>query len=330
MNSSSTSPGRQHVWLVNLGSPSQPEKSAVKAYLRRFLTDPRVIKNTGWLWKGLLDTVILPLRSGKVAEKYQAIWLPEGAPLAVHTRRLMKKLAQRNPQQQFADAMVYAQPSISDRLANTHWNPGDTLVVIAMYPQYSHTTFGPIKDQIDAWFKQNPHRQQPAIQYVKDYATHPFYIKALADSVRKHWQENGRGQRLLMSFHGLPQEYIDAGDPYAQRCQATAEALARALSLAPAQWQLAWQSQFGPRQWLEPKTDAVLAQWVQEGVESVDVICPGFSTDGLETLEEIDMQYRDVFVQAGGKRFHYIPALNDAPEQVVLYEQLMVEHMPRF
>ncbi len=320
--------GQQRVWLVNLGSPERPEKTAVKRYLKRFLSDPRVIKNTGLLWSVLLNTVILPLRSGKVAEKYRQIWLPEGAPLAVYTRRLTEKLAARHPDHQFDHAMVYGQPSLQQRLAETDWKTGDELLVMAMYPQYSRTTFDPIRDQIDAYFSANPDRPRPAIRYVQDYATHPFYIKALADSVHKHWQQHGRGQKLLLSFHGLPQEYIDAGDPYADRCQATAKALAERLGLTENQWQLAWQSQFGPRQWLEPKTDAVLTDWAKDGVSHVDVLCPGFSTDGLETLEEIDMQYRDTFLQAGGQRFSYIPALNDREAQVLLYEQLVAQNLP--
>jgi len=317
-----------HIWLVNLGSPDKPEKAAVKRYLKRFLSDPRVIKNTGILWKVVLNAIILPLRSGKVAEKYREIWLPEGAPLPVYTRRLMEKLAAHRPNCQWAHAMVYGEPLLQQRLAETDWKAGDKLLVMAMYPQYSGTTFDPIRDQIDAHFAANPQKQRPEIAYVQDYATHPFYIKALADSVRTHWQRHGQGQKLLLSFHGLPQEYIDAGDPYAERCRATAHALAGKLGLAENQWQLAWQSQFGPRQWLEPKTDAVLTRWAREGVSHVDVLCPGFSTDGLETLEEIDMQYRQAFLQAGGKRFAYIPALNDSEGQVLLYEQLLAQNLP--
>ncbi len=331
MTENSHAPGSEakpYVLLVNLGSPAAPEKGAVKKYLKKFLSDPRVIKNSGLLWKMLLNAFILPLRSGKVAEKYRQIWLPEGAPLAVYTEKLTHKLAGRHPDKIIDHAMVYAEPSIQQRLQTRNWQPSDELLVLALYPQYSRTTFDPIRDQVTAFFSRLPVQQRPRIQYVQDYSTHPFYIRALADAVRQHWQEQGRGKKLLMSFHGLPQEYIDAGDPYATHCQATAEKLAQALNLQSDDWQLAWQSQFGPRQWLEPKTDVVLTAWAKQGIDCVDVVCPGFATDGLETLEEINLQYRAVFEQAGGRQLAYIPALNDSLSQVLLMEQLMAEKLP--
>ncbi len=319
--------GKQHVLLVNLGSPRRPEKRAVKAYLYRFLTDSHVIKHNGFLWKLLLNTVVLPLRSKEVAKKYREIWLDEGAPLVVYTRRLTEKLAARQPHRTFDYAMVYDRPFITEALDKRRWKEDDDLLIVAMYPQYSHTTFRPIQDQVRDYFSQRPHLVSPRIQYVQDYSEHPFYIKALADSVKSFWRHFGRGEKLIMSFHGLPQEYIEAGDPYASRCQATAQALAQALNLNDEQWQLSWQSQFGPKQWLEPKTDAVLTDLARNGVRHADVICPGFSTDGLETLEEIDQQYRGVFMQAGGEQMGYIPALNDSSEQVLLYEQLLAERL---
>lgn len=292
------------VLLVNLGTPEAPTPAAVRRYLGEFLADPRVVAIPGLLWKPLLFGLILPLRGPRSAEKYASIWLPEGSPLAVYTERLTQVLQQQLPHLRVQYAMRYGEPSLKAALAHLR-NQGRRVLVLPLYPQYSTTTTASIEDVAKATPRLDWH-------LVQDYSDDATWIAAVAASIRRWRLQHGTGQRLLFSFHGLPQRVADAGDPYPQRCERSAQLIARALGLAPEQWVLTYQSRFGRERWLEPATDSVLRTLAVEGVTQVDVVCPGFAVDCLETLEEVGMQFAHEFAALGGE-LRYIPCLNDDP-----------------
>jgi len=296
--------------LVNLGTPEAPTAAAVRRYLGEFLHDHRVVQLTRWLWCPLLHGVILPLRSPRVARKYAEVWMDEGSPLAVHTRRLAVALQARLPGLRVVHAMRYGQPTLADTVRELQAQGCARVLVLPLYPQYSTTTTASVAD---AMAKISKDATAPPMRMVEQYATDPGVIAALADSVRAHWQQHGRGERLLFSFHGIPQRLVDAGDPYAAQCRATVAALVQALGLAHGESLLTFQSRFGREQWLQPATDATLRALAVAGVKRVDVVCPGFPVDCLETLEEIALQNAGIFRAAGGDTLAYIPCLNDAP-----------------
>ena len=300
----------QAVVLVNLGTPEAPTAAAVRRYLAEFLHDHRVVQMTRWLWCPLLHGLILPLRSPRVARKYAEIWMDEGSPLAVHTRRLAKAVQARLPGAHVVHAMRYGQPAIADSVRALQARGCARVLVLPLYPQYSTTTTASVAD---AMTKVAKDAAAPAMRMVEQYATDPGVIAALADSVRAYWREHGRGERLLFSFHGIPQRLVDAGDPYAAQCRATVAALVQALGLAHGESLLTFQSRFGREQWLQPATNATLQALATAGVKRVDVVCPGFPVDCLETLEEIALQNAGIFRAAGGEALNYIPCLNDAP-----------------
>ncbi len=295
------------VLLVNLGTPEAPTAQAVKRYLGEFLSDPFVVQIPKLLWWPLLYGVILPLRSKRVAKKYAQIWMEGGSPLGVHTRRLAAALQPRLPEVAVAHAMRYGEPALPARLRELRARGVRRVLVLPLYPQYSSTTTGTVAALVEA----TP--SAPAARVVREYATDPGWVAAIADAIRAHWQANGRGERLLFSFHGLPQRLVDAGDPYQAQCEASTAEIVRALGLAPEEYLLAYQSRFGRERWLGPATDDTLRALAAEGVREVDVVCPGFAADCLETLEEIAMENATLFVEAGGSAMRYIPCLNDAP-----------------
>lgn len=296
--------------LVNLGTPEAPTARAVRRFLSEFLHDQRVVQLTRWLWCPLLHGLILPLRGPRVAHKYAEIWMDEGSPLAVHTRRLAAAMQARLPALRVAHAMRYGEPALGETLRELHAGGSQRVLVLPLYPQYSTTTTASVADVLAEVAKD---RAAPRLRMVEQYATEPGVIAALADSVRAHWAAHGRGQRLLVSFHGIPQRLVDAGDPYADQCRATTAALAQALGLRDDQYVQCFQSRFGRETWLQPATDATLRSLAGSGVERVDVLCPGFAVDCLETLEEIKLQNAGIFRAAGGDILSYIPCLNDAP-----------------
>ena len=301
----------QGVLVVNLGTPDAPTAAAVRRYLGEFLSDRRVVQVPRLLWWPLLHGVILPLRSPRVAKKYALVWMDEGSPLAVHTRRLAAAIGERLPGVPVAHAMRYGAPGIADALRELRARGCARVLVLPLYPQYSTTTTASVADVVERIGRDGT--DAPALRMVEQYATDPGVIAALAASVRAHWQARGRGERLLMSFHGIPQRLVDAGDPYSAQCHATAEALAAALGLGHGQWLVTFQSRFGREQWLQPATDATLRALAGAGVGHVDVVCPGFPADCLETLEEIALQNAEIFRADGGQVLSYIPSLNDAP-----------------
>lgn len=314
------------ILLVNLGSPQAPTRREVRRFLREFLLDSRVVELPRPLWWPLLNGLIIPLRAGRVARAYAAIWGSAGSPLRGYTRGLAEKLQDELTGAAVRWAVTYGDPGIARGLHELQAAGAETLLVIPLFPQYSATTTASVYDRIADIVKQT--RNIPDLRLIRDYADHPAYISALADSVRTHWRDQGRGDRLLMSFHGIPQRCADLGDPYPDRCRATAQLLAEALQLDTGQWQIAYQSRFGRQQWLQPYTDQILLQWAREGISRVDVICPAFAADCLETLEEIGEQNAERFRGAGGNSLRLIPCLNDSDRHVAAMRALIGQYLP--
>lgn len=282
---------------MNLGTPSAPTPDAVRAYLAEFLSDPRVVKLPRPIWLPILHGVVLRTRPQKSAEKYAAIWTDEGSPLAVHTRR-QADLLQEELGLPVHHAMRYGEPRIASALNAL---PRDGTVV-PLYPQYAESTTESVADVLPS-----------GLRMVRDFHDHPAYIAALAANVRRHWSNHGRGSMLVMSFHGLPRR---GAEPYERQCRRTGELLARELGLREAEWKLAFQSRFGFAKWLEPYTEPTLVALARSGLERVDVVCPGFVSDCLETLEEIGIAARRRFHDAGGREFYLVSCLNEAPEWI--------------
>lgn len=290
--------------LANLGTPAAPTAPAVAAYLDEFLSDPRVVQLPRWLWRPLLRRVILPRRSPVVAEKYAEIWLPGGSPLAVHTRALAQAVQQRLPDWRVEHAMRYGAPPLADALQRLRMDGVRRVRVLPLYPQYSTTTTASVADAVAA------HGGGMQVELLHDYHADAGWAAAVAASIRAHWNAHGRGERLLLSFHGIPQRLVDRGDPYAAQCEGSARAIADALGIAREEIVLTYQSRFGRERWLQPYTLPTLQQLARDGVCRIDVACPGFAVDCLETLEEIAMQNAEAFQQAGGQALRYIPCLN--------------------
>ena len=290
--------------LVNLGTPAAPTAAAVAAYLDEFLSDPRVVQLPRWLWRPLLRKVILPRRAPVVAEKYAQVWMEGGSPLAVHTGALAGAVPARLPGWRVAHAMRYGAPSLAAALQGLRAEGARAVRVLPLYPQYSTTTTQSVADAIAA------HRGGMAVSMLGDYHRVAGWVAAVADSSRAHRDAHGRGERLLLSFHGLPQRVVDRGDPYAAQCEESTRAIAQALGLGRDEVVLAYQSRFGKGKWLQPDVVGVLQRLAREGVRRVDVACPGFAVDCLETLEEIAMQGSALFRAAGGEALRYIPCLN--------------------
>ncbi|MBU0752116.1 MAG: ferrochelatase [Gammaproteobacteria bacterium] len=302
------------ILLLNLGTPDAATAPAVRRYLAEFLGDRRVVELPRWLWLPILHGIILNTRPAKSAAKYATIWTAEGSPLKVHTERQAKLLrgllgSRGDKDTRVAWAMRYGSPSTAAVLDTLKQQGITRTVVLPLYPQYAGSTTASAYDAIEAWQARNP----GAMEFfnVRSYPDHPGYIAALAMSIRDHWETQGRGDKLVMSFHGIPKRSVDRGDPYADECHRTANALAAALGLAPERWQCTFQSRFGAAEWLQPYTQPTLEQLARDGLKSVDVICPGFPADCLETLEEISMECREAFLHAGGRGFSYIPCLNE-------------------
>ncbi len=313
------------VLLVNLGSPDAPTATHIRRYLREFLGDPRVVNLPRFLWWIILNFIVLPLRPFKAVKSYRKIWTDNGSPLIFLTRKLSEKLNGELESRGIVvkHAMRYGKPSLSDRLNAFHDDGVDRMVVVPLYPQYSSTTTASVFDEVDRVLRR--WRHIPSVSFISDYHDHDAYIMALADSVKTFWQEQGRNELLLMSFHGLPARLTKLGDPYYHQCQTTAKRIAEQLGLTQSQWQLVFQSRFGKAEWLKPYCVDVLQKLPGQGVQRVDIVCPGFAVDCLETLEEIAITNRNVFMQAGGQSYRYIPALNESDQHVHLIRQLLAE-----
>jgi len=304
---------RLGILLVNSGTPQAPEAGAVRAFLRRFLADPRVVELPRPLWLPLLYGVVLPWRPARVARKYRLIWSACGSPLRELTERLRSELASVLAQRMLAPlsvevGMLYSEPDVSQALRRLRDAGAQRLLVLPLFPQYCGATTGAVHDHVAAELRR--WRALPDLQLIADYHDHPGYLEALRESVSAHWDAHGRTSHLLISFHGVPERYCRQGDPYAERCQASARLLADELLLREGEWSVSFQSRFGTAQWLKPYTRTVLEAMPARGVREVTVVCPGFAVDCLETLEEIDIENRATFMRAGGQRYEYVPALN--------------------
>lgn len=313
------------ILLVNLGTPAAPTAPALRRYLAEFLGDRRVVELPRWLWLPILHGIILNTRPKKSAAKYAKIWTAEGSPLKVHTEKQAKLLRgllghQGQSGITVAWAMRYGEPSIAGALDELRRQAVHRVLILPLYPQYAGSTTASTADAVAAWRRRNP--GGPSIIELADYHQHPAYIGALAASIRDHWSRNGRAEHLVMSFHGIPQRAVDLGDPYGSQCARTAECLATELRLPVGSWRFTFQSRFGAAKWLQPYTQPTLEALARDGVKSVDIVCPGFPADCLETLEEIAMECRDAFLAAGGKDFRYIPCLNEQPDWIAALAEI--------
>ena len=317
------------VVLVNLGTPDAPTTAAVRRYLKEFLSDPRVVEIPRAVWWLILNLIILPFRSSKSAAKYASIWTKEGSPLKVHTQKqatlLRGMLGVRGHDLKVVMAMRYGSPSLPEVLDQLKAENCERIAILPAYPQYSGTTTGSINDAVFAHYAQV--RNVPELRMIKNYHDHPAYIEALHATVLAHWQKNGRGDKLVMSFHGVPKRTLLLGDPYHCECYKTARLLAARLGLLPDQYMVTFQSRFGKAEWLQPYTAPTLQQLAKEGVKRVDLICPGFTSDCLETLEEIAMEAKHDFLAAGGKEFTYIPCLNESPAWIEALALIAEKHI---
>ena len=321
------------VLLVNLGTPEAPNAAAVRAYLGEFLLDPRVVEIPRPVWWLILKGIILNLRPKQSAAKYALIWTPEGSPLKLHTEhqaRLLNGLlaASGHPDLVVAWAMRYGSPSIAATLDRLKAEGCARILILPLYPQYAASTSASVYDEVSRWMQRT--RNVPELRLVRNFHDRPGYIAALAAGVRQHWAKHPRSTaayKLVMSFHGLPRYTLDKGDPYHCECHKTARLLAEALGLAPDEWQLTFQSRFGRAEWLKPYTQATLEQLAGSGLARVDVICPGFVGDCLETLEEIAIECKAAFLQAGGGEFHYLPCLNERDDWIAALAELTREHL---
>jgi len=323
-------PLRAAVLLTNLGTPEAPQRADLRRYLKQFLSDPRVVEYPRPLWWLILNLIVLNVRPARSAQAYRKIWTEQGSPLLANTRRLadgvIERVADRFTQPPLVKiAMRYGQPSIPATLRQMLDAQVNRLLVIPLYPQYSGSTTGSTFDAVSAELRR--WRWVPELRMVNGYHDHALYIDALAASVKRAWAENRRSDLLLMSFHGIPKRYLLNGDPYHCQCHATARLLAEKLALGDDQWQVVFQSRFGREPWLQPYCDETLKTLPAKGIKSVDVVCPGFSADCLETLEEISMQNRELFEEAGGESLQYIPCLNDGPSHQDLIMALIEQHV---
>lgn len=317
---------RTGILLTNLGTPCAPTAAAVKRYLREFLSDTRIVALPRWLWWPILTMVVLPWRSRSSAKLYQKIWLAQGSPLLyfsqLQAQALQAKLAELPGPVTVALGMRYGQPSLAEGLQQLRSAGVDQLIILPMYPQYSQATVGSTIDKVASILKTWCYI--PQFHVINQYADHPGYIDALVGQTQAHWAQQPRAEKLLFSFHGLPRRSIDQGDPYYHLCHKTAQLVADKLGCEKEHWQVVFQSRFGKQQWLTPYCDVVLKELAVQGVQTVDIICPGFAADCLETLEEILHRYKTVFLTAGGKQLNYIPALNAAPTHIAALADLVL------
>ncbi len=318
------------VLLVNLGTPDEPTSSAVRRYLREFLSDPRVVQVPRLAWWPILYLFILPFRPAKSARKYRTIWTKDGSPLRVYLGRqaqllrgyLGERLKQTIP---VVGGMRYGKPSIADALAELREKGCGRVLVLPLYPQYAGSTTGSTEDALAKALRR--WRPAPEVRLVRDFHDHRAYAKAIAKSVNEYWMKHGRPDRLLMSFHGLPRAQVERGDPYERQCRESGRLISAELGWMDQRTLLTFQSRFGAAEWLQPYTAATLEKLGREGVGRVDVICPGFGADCLETLEEIAQEGRDTFLGAGGKEFHYIPTTNDIPAWMTALTIVALENL---
>ncbi len=318
------------ILLVNLGTPESPTAPALKKYLRQFLSDPRVVEIPRWIWWFILNGIILTTRPAKSAHKYASIWTAAGSPLRVNTEKQVAKLSQQlstviDSPLVLTYAMRYGTPSIHEAIKHLKSEHCDRIVVLPLYPQYASSTTG---SSFEAIFTElNQYRNIPAVRTIKHYHDDPRYINSLKNNIESFWSVHGRPDVLVMSFHGVPKFTLNRGDPYHCECHKTARLLASALGLQAEQYRISFQSLFGKAEWIKPYTEPLIKELAQQGVNHVQVVCPGFLADCLETLEEIGQEVRNTFLTSGGRVFHYIPALNDEPDWIQSLSEIVLEQL---
>ena len=321
-------PNNYGVVLANLGTPDSPEVKDVRRYLGEFLWDPRVIKVYRPLWWLILNLIILNTRPKKSAEAYKKVWTKEGSPLLSISKRQLQATRNNMTEMPLELGMRYGSPGLQTAMESLASKGVTHFIVLSLYPQFSYTTVASVEDKVsEVVTKLNKTNDSETGNFkytmIQDYHDDPMYIEALADSVKTFRKKQGSAEKLLMSFHGIPQEYADDGDPYPDQCKITATQLADRLGLAPSEWHMTFQSRLGPKQWLQPYTDKTLEQWGKDGIKTVQVICPGFSTDCLETLEEVAMENCEIFLESGGLKYDYIPCLNDSQPHIDMIANLI-------
>ncbi|HDT6544231.1 TPA: ferrochelatase [Kluyvera ascorbata] len=312
------------ILLVNLGTPDAPTSEAIKRYLKQFLSDKRVVDTPRLLWWPLLRGVILPIRAPRVAKLYESVWMEEGSPLLVYSRRQQQALAARLPDVPVVLGMSYGTPSLQSAVDELLAQGVDQLIVLPLYPQYSCSTVAAVWDELARILATK--RAIPGVSFIRDYATDRHYIQALAASARASFERHGEPDLLLLSYHGIPQRYANEGDDYPQRCRDTTRELVSALGISPDKVMMTFQSRFGREPWLTPYTDETLKMLAEKGVKHIQVMCPGFSADCLETLEEIAVQNCELFLEAGGQKYEYIPALNDDAAHIEMMVNLTASY----
>ncbi|NOX09902.1 MAG: ferrochelatase [Gammaproteobacteria bacterium] len=320
------------ILLSNLGSPDEPTTESVRRYLKEFLSDPKVVNISRILWLPILHGIILRTRPQRSAKIYKKIWTDTGSPLINIAKQQRSSIQNELSQRGFHNlhvrlGMRYGRPSLDDALRELRGQQVKKIILLPLYPQYAESTTASTIERsqqiIDSWLT-------PAtLHSITDYHDNPAYITALANSIRQHWAQHGHAEKLLFSFHGIPKRASLAGDPYHQQCLQTAQLIAQELNLDETHWLTSFQSRFGRAEWITPYTDQTLKEWGQQGIRHVQVICPGFSADCLETLEEIEMENREYFIQAGGQHYEYIPALNDGQEHIKALCDLIEDHLYR-
>ena len=314
------------VILANLGTPDEATAPAVRRFLKQFLSDTRVIEIPKFIWWVILHAFVLPFRPKRVAQAYASVWSTD-SPMREIVLKQIQLIKQRllDENHQFdltvVPAMTYGQPSIYAVFEQLEKVPQEHVILLPLFPQYSATSTAPLYDAFARWIPNQRHL--PGITMIKDYYQHPLFIQALVDSVLAYQEQHGKPEKLLMSFHGIPQPYADKGDPYADRCRMTAKLVAEALHLNEDEWAISFQSRFGKQEWVKPYTDVLLEQWGQAGVRSVQVLSPAFSADCLETLEELAVENKETFQHAGGREYAYIPALNTDQAHIDLLASLV-------
>jgi ferrochelatase len=312
--------------LANLGTPDEPTAPAVRRFLKQFLSDQRVIEIPKPIWQIILRLFVLPFRPKRVAHAYEMVWQNDSPMREVLFNQVLevkKALTGQYPEFDLnvIPAMTYGNPGIQAALHRLSQDMPDHLILLPLFPQYSATSTAPLYDAVAKWILTQ--RNLPGLSIIRDYYQHPAFIQALAQSVRDYQAVHGQPEKLLMSFHGIPQPYADKGDPYADRCSVTAQLLAQSLGLKEDQWAISFQSRFGKQEWVKPYTDALLQQWGEQGVKSVQVMSPAFSADCLETLEELAIQNAELFKSVGGQSYSYIPALNVREDHLQLLNLML-------
>ncbi len=318
------------ILLCNIGTPDAPTTKAVRKFLKEFLSDRRVIELSPLIWQPLLRTTILPFRPKKLVKLYQKIWTEQGSPLLNYTLDLVEKLKKQLLTEEneivISVGMRYGNPSIQDSLEEFRKKSVKTLFILPMFPQYSATTTASTFDSVASALKR--WRELPELHMINRYFSHVDYIDAISHSIRSHWDSHGKNY-LLFSFHGIPQKYIQMGDPYADECHKTSNLIAEKLQLKHDEWSISFQSRLGPTKWLKPYTDIILRSLPENGIEHLQVVCPGFSVDCLETLEEISLRGKETFLAAGGKTFSYIPALNSSDIHISMLAKIIQSHLSK-